>query len=214
MRAISSNEQLVLLEMCKSADRLTATELSRRIAISVMGASKLLARLEAQRILAFERIGSAKRFRIRYESAFVRRFLAFLLHKEAEECEPRVMRWVVDLRRLDHDASIGILFGSVLIREPRDIDVLLVTEQGSVGALKAAIDDLEALAPQPIHAVLQTREDLVRNVATDPVVERAARGIVLFGYEDIVEVFAHVTGEKHGRVVSEPRPSRTRQTRS
>jgi hypothetical protein len=201
MYSISSNEQRIVLLLCKEATHATPAELSRRTGLSAMGTGKILSALEVRGIVASQMIGRSKRFRIRYESAFVRRYLSFLVHKEAEESDPRIGRWIADLRRLDHQASIGILFGSVLEREPRDIDVLLVTEQGMLDALKAAIANLEALAPQPIHAILQTREDLVRNVATDRVVERAMQGIVLFGYDAYVEVMAHVTGEKNGRVV-------------
>jgi DNA-binding transcriptional ArsR family regulator len=201
MLAVSSNEQHALLMLCKRTMHASPAQLSRLVGLSPMGMGKLLSRLESQRIVDSEVIGRSKRFRIRYESAYVRRFLSLLLHKEAEEAEPRVKRWIVDLRRLEALASIGILFGSVLEREARDIDAVFVTEQGSLEALRAAIDDLETLAPQPIHAVLQTREDLARNMAADRVVERAARGIVLFGYEAFVEVAAHVTGEKYGRVV-------------
>lgn len=201
MVPISSNEQRIVLLLCKRSLRANAAQLGRFTGLSAMGVGKILSALESRGIVGSETIGRSKRFRIRYESAFVRRYLAFLIHKEAEESEPRVKRWVVDLRRLEAEASIGIVFGSVLEREPRDIDVLLVTEQGSVETLKAAIADLDALGPEPIHPILQTRADLERNLASDPVVERAVRGIVLFGYEAFVEGMGHVEGEKYGRVV-------------
>lgn len=201
MYSVSSNEQLVLLLLCKRSLNATAAQLARLTGLSSMGVGKILSSLESRGIVASEMIGRSKRFRIRYENAFVRRFLSFLLHKEAEESESRIKRWVVDLRRLEAKASIGVVFGSVLEREPHDIDVLLVTEQETVSDLRTAIDDLGTLAPHPIHSVLQTRADLERNAATDPVVENAVRGIVLFGYEDFVEVMGHVTSEKYGRVV-------------
>ena len=202
MHALSSNEQLVLLDLCKSCERLTVTDVSRRMGLSGMGASKLLARLEAQRILASERIGSAKRFRIRYESAFVRRFLAFLLHKEAEGVRPQLRMWIGEIRRLE--ADIGIVFGSALrLDDPRDLDVLVVLERERVRSLNATLEELEAISPRAIHLVRQTRRDFVKNALLDPVVRDAARGVVAFGYDVFVEVMADVARVKYGGVVFE-----------
>jgi len=112
------------------------------------------------------------------------------MKKEAEESAPRVRRWVRELRRIE-GADIGILFGSVLRKEKfNDVDALMVLRKAQNRRMDKSIRDLNKINVKKIHAVKQTRQDLVSNLwKKDRVVlEIIKSGIVLFGYEEIVEV--------------------------
>ena len=195
MRAITQNEMDVVLTIFKDVDSdYNANSLSKVIGVSSMGALKILKGLEAQGILKSKQMGQAVFYKVNLEDDYARSYVQFLLKKEASESAPRIRRWVRELRRID-GADIGILFGSVLRKEKfNDVDALMVLRKAQDRRLDKSIRDLNKINVKKIHAVKQTRKDLVSNLGEKNrvVLEIIKSGIVLFGYEEIVEVIRDV----------------------
>lgn len=191
MRAITQNDMDVVLTIFKDVDSdYNANSLSKVIGVSSMGALKILKRLEAQGILKSKQMGQAVFYKVNLEDDYARSYVLFLLKKEASESVPRIRRWVRELRGVA-GAEIGILFGSVLRKEKfNDVDALMVLRKAQNRILDKSIRDLNKINVKKIHAVKQTRQDLVSNLGKKDrvVLEIIKRGIVLFGYEEIVEV--------------------------
>ncbi len=173
-----------------------ANNLSKRLGITPMGTLKILKRLEKEGILRSKKLGKAVFYRPDFRKDFTKTYLKFILQKEAEQAMPRIRRWVEELRKFRSVAEIGILFGSVLTRkEFRDVDLLLVFKQQQSRKIEKLLDEMAQLNVKRIHAVKQTREDLGSNLkAKDRVVLSILKqGVILFGYDDVIEVVESVT---------------------
>ena len=83
--------------------------------------------MEKQKLLKSKQMGKAVFYKPDLNNNYTQAFLKFLLQKKAEDANPRVKRWIAELRRLQGDAEMGILFGSVLYKENyNDVDLLIV----------------------------------------------------------------------------------------
>lgn len=189
MHAVTGNEMRAVLTLLKSPEILyNANSLSNDLDISAMGELKILKRLEAEGILKSRAIGKASIYWIK-DNRYTRSYVKFLLSKEAESSNSLVKRWESEIRKLK-SADIAVLFGSVLKKkEPRDIDVLLVTDQKRFEKLKKEVTELNEINPKKIHVIYQTFQDMVGNIKKeDPVILSAIKGIVVLGEEKFFEV--------------------------
>ena len=201
MQTITKNEMRAILIIFKDIDgHYNANNLSKKIGLSSMGTLKILKRLEVQNILKSTMFGKAVFYKVNLDNDYARNYMEFLLKKEAEDAAPRIKRWVRELRNV-RDAKIGILFGSVLTEEKfNDVDLLVVLEQSQNRGFNKSIGEINKINIKRIHAVKQTKEDLKLNLGKkDEVVFSIIKnGIVLFGYDEIVEVIKDVAYYSQG----------------
>ena len=195
MQTITKNEMKAILIIFKDIDsHYNANNLSKKIGISSMGTLKILKRLEIQNILKSTTFGKAVFYKVNLGNDYARNYIEFLLKKEAEDVAPRIKRWVRELRKV-RDAKIGILFGSVLTEEKfNDVDLLVVLEQSQNRRFNKSIDEMNKINIKKIHPVKQTKDDLKLNLRKkdEVVLSIIKNGIVLFGYDEIVEVIRDV----------------------
>ena len=197
MEIITGNEMETLLLLLKDFDAdYNANNLSKKLGITPMGALKILKKMEKQKLLNAKQMGKAMFYKPDLNSSYTRTFLEFLLQKKAEETKSRVKRWVKELRKLQNNAEIGILFGSVLEKEKyNDVDLLIVLKQSQNSKINLLINEISRISIKKIHVIKQTKEDLKQNIKKgDKVVLNAIKnGIVFFGYEQIIKVIQDVT---------------------
>ncbi len=195
MQTITKNEMRAILIIFKDIDgHYNANNLSKKIGLSSMGTLKILKRLEVQNILKSTMFGKAVFYKVNLDNDYARNYIEFLLKKEAEDAAPRIKRWIRELRNV-RDAKIGILFGSVLTEEKfNDVDLLVVLEQSQNRGFNKSIGEINKINIKRIHAVKQTKEDLKLNLGKkdEVVLSIIKNGIVLFGYDEIVEVIKDV----------------------
>ncbi len=197
MNGLSPNEMNVLLKIFKDFNsHHNANKLSKEMGLSAMGALKILKNLEKQNLIKYEMVGKAKIYKLNFSNNYAKEYVAFLLRKEAEDSKSRIKRWVAELRKLEPYSSIGIVFGSVLKSDQHnDVDLLAVLKQSEVQEFNKKVDELNQINVKRIHPVKQTLQDLKNNLAkTDKIVLSAIReGVVLFGFDKIVEVIESVS---------------------
>ncbi len=197
MEIITENEMEAILLLLKDFDAdYNANNLSKKLGITPMGALKILKKMEKQKLLNAKQMGKAMFYKPNLNSNYTRNFLKFLLQKKAEETKPGVKRWVKELRKLQDNAEIGILFGSVLEKESyNDVDLLIVLKQSQNSKINILINEISRINIKKIHVIKQTKEDVKQNIKKgDKVVLNAIKnGIVLFGYEKILKVIQDVT---------------------
>ncbi len=197
MKALSLNEIESSLTLLKEplADY-NANSLGKKQGISAMGALKILKRLEKQNLLKSRKLGKAVFYKPNLADDYSRRFFELLLEKQAEESDPRIKKWIRELRKLSGKAQAAILFGSVLEKQDHgDVDVLIILEPTQNDIVEKAIEELNQLNVKKIHAVKQTKEDMVQNIRKGDriVLEAIGKGIVPFGYGKIVEAIKDAT---------------------
>src|SRR3989338_5579463 len=130
MNDITQAEIKAVLAIVKSPEiDYNANSLSKSVGITPMGALKILKRLQNEGILLPRKIGKAVIYRINTKNDHAKRYVHLMLSREALHASSLVKRWIYDLKKLK-SVDMIILFGSVLHKtDPRDIDVLLVTDQ-------------------------------------------------------------------------------------
>ncbi len=197
MNGLSINEMNILLKIFKDFNNYyNANNLSKFFGLSSMGVLKILNNLEKQGLVVYDLIGKAKIYRINFKKEYTRQYISFLLRKEAEESNPKIKRWLIELRKLESLAKIGILFGSLLKNNQyNDVDVLSILKQSQINGFNKKIKELNQINVKRIHPIKQSIKDLKDNLAgKDKIIISALReGVVLFGYNKIVEVVGSVT---------------------
>jgi DNA-binding Lrp family transcriptional regulator len=191
MKDITGNEMKVLIALFKDFNtRYNANNLSKTLSLTSMGTLKILKKMEKQNILKSEQIGKAVFYKPNLEG-YPLTYLTLLLQKEAEDSLPRIKRWVKEFRKLESVADFGILFGSVISKDnANDIDFFLVTNQKQNNNVNKTVSELQRLTTKKIHVVKQTKEDLITNLKqkNKVLLEIIKKGIVLFGYDKLIEV--------------------------
>ena len=83
------------------------------------------------------------------------------------------------------------LFGLVLEKpNPKDIDILLVTDQKGFSKLQQEIKELSEINIKKIHPVYQTYHDIIKNIKKrDKPLLNAIKGIVVVGEEKFLEIY-------------------------
>ncbi|MCK4589050.1 MAG: hypothetical protein KAT77_01290 [Nanoarchaeota archaeon] len=191
------NEIRIILKIFKNfSNKYNSNNLAKEIGLSAMGALKILRKLYEQNLLKIEEIGKAKIYSINFKNEYVKQYISFLLRKEAEESKGKIKRWIVELRKLDKSADIGLLFGSVLKSDKyNDVDMLAVLKQSQLKEFNKKVEELNKINVKRIHLIKQSIQDLKDNlIKKDKVILNAVKqGIVLFGYEKFVEVVESVS---------------------
>ena len=197
MNEISPNEMKTLLMIFKDySSSYNANNLSKKLNITSMGCLKILKNLEKKKILTSKQLGKARFYKIDFENSYAKTYLQFILENEAEESIPKIKKVVKEVRKLQENATIGIVFGSVLHKENyADVDLLLVLNNQKNEGLNKNIEEINKINIKKIHAVKQTEEDLIKNLKENNAVIISAikEGIVAFGYEKVIKVIEDVS---------------------
>lgn len=191
MKEITKAEMDIVLRLVKSPEaEYNANSIAKVVGITPMGALKILKRLESESILKARKIGKAVIYRINTENLYARRYVTLLLSREALYAGPQLKRWVQEMKKIKK-ANLVILFGSVLEKpNPKDIDVLLVTDQKKFPQLQKEIKELNELNIKRIHPLYQTFKDVIANIKKrDKPLLNAIKGVVVSGEEKFIGVY-------------------------
>ena len=191
MKEITKAEMNVVLRLVKSPEAdYNANTIAKAVGITAMGALKILKRLESESIFQSRKIGNAVIYRLPAGNAYAHRYAGLLLSREALHANPNIKRWVRELRNI-RNADLVVLFGSVLeTPNPRDIDVLLVTDQKRFSKLQQEIQELNGMSAKRVHPLYQTNSDIINNIKKrDKPILNAIKGIVVAGEERFLEIY-------------------------
>lgn len=183
------NKEKIVLKIFKNPEKeFSISEISKEINISPMGGLKIVRKLEQEGILSLRNIGRSKIPNINFSNDYAKRYVVFLLRKEAELSSPKIKVWISEVKKIKN-ASVGVLFGSVLRKERQsnDIDVLFVTNQERFKKLRAEIDNINSINIKRLHPLYQTEKDFKDNLRKkDKVLLNAIKGIIVFGGDEFV----------------------------
>ena len=161
-----------------------------------VGTFKALNFLEKDSIVIGKNMGKARFYRINLEEEYARKNVETLLMEEAR----KYPRWKDELSDLFNITDIIILFGSIIRNEDKakDIDILLVYNEKNNTKVNEFIKEKNQLLLKKLHPIKQTKGDLIKNIKkADKVVINAIKdGIILHGYEKIIELIKNVTSGK------------------
>ncbi|HLC85303.1 MAG TPA: hypothetical protein VJH22_05925 [Candidatus Nanoarchaeia archaeon] len=164
-------------------------QLAKQIGITPKGMHKLLTRLGSQNILIAKKIGNGIFYHINFQSELALAATQLSLFEEIKL--PYAKAQAKDLQRLRPYTQAAILFGSVLDKGERagDIDVLFILDERKYDPFKKALASLRSLKSKPIQDIIQTPEDLSKNLKKrDKVILDALKnGNVLWGQDILIQ---------------------------
>jgi len=191
MEDITKKEMEVLLTLVKSPEvDYNANSISKEVNITSMGALKILKKLEKENILKPKKIGKATIYSINIKDNYARRYVELILSREELYANPKVKRWIQELKKIKN-AELIILYGSVLKnQEPNDIDTLFIVNKNKFQKLQKEIEETNKINIKKIHPLYQTFEDIIDNLKKKhkPLLN-AIKGIVISGQEKFIEVY-------------------------
>lgn len=191
MKDITKNEINIILKLIKSPEvDYNANNLAKVVGITSMGVLKILKKLEKESILKSKKAGQAVFYKVNTINAYTNKYVSLILSREAIYADPRVKRWIEELKKIKN-ADIIVLFGSVLQNSnPNDIDVLFVTNQKRFSKLQEEIKEINEMNIKKIHPMYQTFSDIINNIKKrDKPLLSAIKGIIILGEEKFIEVY-------------------------
>ncbi|MDP3640489.1 MAG: hypothetical protein Q8R53_04810 [Nanoarchaeota archaeon] len=191
MKEITKAEMDIVLLLVKSPEVIyNANNLSKVVGLTPMGTLKILKRLEQDAIVKSKRIGNAIIYRIDSEELYARKYVSFILAREAHSASPQIKIWITEVKKIKN-AEIIVLFGSILKKQnPNDIDLLLITDKKRFARLQNEIEELNELNIKKIHPFYQTEEDMIKNIKKrDKPLLNAIKSIIVRGEEKFLDIY-------------------------
>jgi len=189
MVSITHNESRTINFLLRNFARdYNINQIAKELQLSPRGAYKILKKLGNNQILRSKKVGNNILYKINFEKDTTLDVCQFVLIEK--KTTPYIQAWIKDLQPLKELTDLAILFGSVLTKDKKanDIDLLLVFDKKKFLKVQEEIKKINQIKSKKIHPVVQTKEDLVKNIKKrDPVVlEEIGTGIVLWGRNILV----------------------------
>ncbi len=196
LHSISKNEAKVIDFLVRNfREKNSINETGRKLGLSPRGIYKVLKKLENNNIIIPEKIGNAIYYKYNFNEEKSRRIAEFVLLNNSLNSYAQIQ--ADDLKKLEGKALSCILFGSVIKKgkEAKDIDILLVIEKKNFDKIQKILDEIKDLKPKKIHDVVQTREDLVKNIKknNEAILDIIKNGKLLWGADIIIEAVKNGT---------------------
>lgn len=196
MTALTNKESEIILHIFKNFSReYNANSLSKEIKITSRGALKILKKLERNGIITGKKMGKAIFYKLNLEENYIAKLIETLLISEARD---KASRWLHEFHEAYKNTEIIILFGSAIknYKDANDIDILFVLDKKHYNKVNSFTEQKNKVLLKPIHAVMQTINDLEINLRKkNPAIINAVRlGYVLHGYDKLIEVMKNVRG--------------------
>lgn len=164
-------------------------QLAKQLGLTPKGMHKLLKRLEQQGIIKPNKMANAIFYHINFDSDLACTAAELALFEEIQT--PYARAQAKDMERLRPILMSAILFSSILEKgeKAKDIDLLAVFEKNKYSFFQKKLDELQALKIKHIHTVLQTPEDLIKNLQKpdEVILEILKKGKILWGHQIIID---------------------------
>ncbi|MDO8660802.1 MAG: hypothetical protein Q7K43_02850 [Candidatus Woesearchaeota archaeon] len=187
---LTLNERKVLRLLATTIGKSASmNDIGKQCRVTSGGAHKILTKLEKEGVVKATRIGNLKSYKLDFENEKTASVLE--LSFIPDSFEGRVKMRVNDLQNMKKVTQAGVLFGSYITnkKEPNDLDILFLIDRNNFEDYKKILNKVRDIVPIKIQDVVQTAEDLQRNLKkNDAIITSALReGIVLWGFEVIVQ---------------------------
>lgn len=169
----------------------TITSLAKELKLSRVGIWKILKKLELEKYILIESIGSGKTstfiIKINWENLLVDKALAFYLTEESI----KQRRWRVNFTELEKEVNFLILYGSI-VNSPQhanDIDILGVANKNKFVKIQKILDKIQKTESKRIHAINFTATEFRKELQNNnkAFIDVIKKGIVLFKQENFVK---------------------------
>jgi len=191
---LTKNEKkLIRVLLFSFGEKYSINEIARICNIAPNGALKILKKLEKERIIVLEKIANISSYSIDFSNIKTKSILELSL---IEEGNGRVVSRFEDLKELQKITSIGVIFGSYVTdkQNPEDMDLFFVLNKESFRRYKEEIKKIYPAMPVKVHDVLQTPEDLEKNILKKDkvIIDILRKGFILWGHDKLIEAIKNI----------------------
>jgi len=173
-------------------------QIARVLKISVGSAHKILKLLNKKEILKAEKVGNGIYYTINLANKETEHLVKLVLAESRNRSlskRPDASIYAQDLEKAKKLSKAGVLFGSIIEKkDARDVDVLFIIRRGGVKKIEDFCSSLSRVRPKRINPILMTSIDLRENLKNkdEVVLDIFRKGIILFGEDEIVNVFRRI----------------------
>ncbi len=188
---ITNNEKKILRFLLANFNSdYSINEIAKKCSLAPNGAYEILKKLEEKEILLPKKIANSKSYKINFDSKETNKLLELVLIPNYNES--KIKYRYNDLKPLETITNLCILFGSYATKKekPNDIDILFVIKKSDYKKYSDALEKVKRILPLKLHDVIQTKEDLTKNIKKQEklIIQALSEGIVLWGHEFLIEV--------------------------
>src|SRR3989344_2301155 len=186
---LTKNEKKVIRTLLFSfGEEYSINETARRCNLAPNGALKILKKFAEEGIIILKKIGNISSYLINFTNSKTRSILELSLIEEANN---KIKNRTEDLKELQKITEAAIIFGSYIIEKenPEDIDLFFLLNKENFRKYKEEAKKIYPAMPIKVHDVLQTSEDLEKNILKKDkvIIEILRRGFILWGQNKIIE---------------------------
>ncbi|MEK6922130.1 MAG: nucleotidyltransferase domain-containing protein [Nanoarchaeota archaeon] len=180
-------------------EKLSINGLAKNVEITPKGAYKILKKFEADSLVVKEKIANAQIYTLHFANEKTEYLVKYML-KSAKAPNSYVKVLEQDLQILKEVVKGIIIFGSVLEKgmKAEDIDILVIIDKHKLNALKLKIKEFEMISPKKTHLVIQTINDIQRNLQKNDrvIAEILQKGYIIYGHSLFYEVIKDDANKK------------------
>ena len=186
-----TDKKLMLVLLKDFTRKHTITSLAKELKLSRVGTWKILKKLEAEKYILIEPIGSGKTstsiIKINWDNILVEKALALYLTEESI----KQRRWRVNFAELEKGVDFLILYGSIVNspQQAKDIDVLGIAKKNKFVKVQRIIDEIQKTEGKKIHAINFTASEFRKELQNNnkAFIDGIKKGIILFGQEEFIK---------------------------
>jgi DNA-binding Lrp family transcriptional regulator len=187
---LTINEKKVLrILLTLFGENYSINQIARECSITPNGALKILRKFEKESILKSKKIANIVSYSIDFSNEKTKNILELSLN---EDLTGRVKFRYEDLKKLKEITEICILFGSYinLKKEPNDLDIFFMLNKLHFKEYNEKSLQIYKTIPIKVQDVLQTEEDLKKNIANKDkvIIEILKTGKIFWGGKKIIEI--------------------------
>ncbi len=187
---LTKNEKVVLRYLLVNLNKdASINKISKECKLSPNGAYKILKKFEKEEILIQKKIANLISFKLNLKETKTKKILELVF---MDKLEGKIKYRYNDLKPLEKITSLCIIFGSYITKKdkPNDIDILFVIKKNNYTQYNLILDKVRIITPYKIHDVIQTKEDLIKNIKEESnlIYKILSEGIVLWGEDFLIEV--------------------------
>jgi predicted nucleotidyltransferase len=195
---ITKNESKVLrMVLMAFGEEYSINQIAKQCNLAPNGAFKILKKFENAGVLVVRKIANINSYHINFENPKTRSMLELAL---IDEVFGRVKFRMEDLKTLKDITEVGVIFGSYIgeKKDPNDLDIFFAIKEKNFDKYKELSRKIYQTMPLKVQDVLQTEEDIRKNIIKhdNVIIEIFRKGIVLWGYDKIIEIIENARQAK------------------
>lgn len=188
---METNKKLMLVLLKDFTTKHTITSLAKELNVSRVGIWKILKKLEAEKYILVESVGSGKTstsiIKINWDNLLAEKALALYLTEEAI----KQRRWRLNFAELEKEADFIVLYGSIVYspRQASDIDILGIAKKNKFVKIQKITDKIQKTESKKIHLIDFTASELKKELQNNnkAFIDAIKKGVILFGQENFIK---------------------------